>query len=86
MNTLRRLARVTRFRAETDQATRWLAYALLEAEKCFSKIHGLKDLLHLVAALSKKQSIATEASLTEPLPSPAAPVVFLSFFRKRKVD
>ena len=33
MNTRRKLGRVTRFRAETDQASRWLSYALLEAEK-----------------------------------------------------
>ena len=29
-NTRRKLGRVTRFRAETDQATRWLAFALTE--------------------------------------------------------
>lgn len=29
LNTRRKLGRVTRFRAETDQASRWLAYALL---------------------------------------------------------
>lgn len=32
-NTRRKLGRVTRFRAETDQATRWLAFALTEVEK-----------------------------------------------------
>jgi len=35
-NTRRKLGRVTRFRAETDQATRWLAFALTEVEKGFS--------------------------------------------------
>ena len=33
LNTRRKHGRVTRFRAETDQASRWLSYALLEAEK-----------------------------------------------------
>ena len=40
LNTRRKIGRVTRFRAETDQASRWLADALLEAEKgllCDSK-------------------------------------------------
>ncbi len=32
-NMRRKLGRVTRFRAETDQATRWLAFALTEEEK-----------------------------------------------------
>jgi transposase-like protein len=40
LNTRRKLGRVTRFRAETDQASRWLSYALLEAEKGFRRISG----------------------------------------------
>lgn len=40
LNTRRRLRRATRFRAEIDQASRWLAYALLVAEKGFRKIHA----------------------------------------------
>lgn len=55
LNTRRRIGRVTRFRAETDQASRWLAYALREAEKGFRKIHSYKDLPQLVEALSRDQ-------------------------------
>lgn len=55
LNTRRKLGRVTRFRAETDQAARWLAYALLEAEKGFHRISGYQDLPALVAALSAGQ-------------------------------
>jgi putative transposase len=52
-NTRRKIGRVTRFRAETDQASRWLAYALSEAEKGFRRIAGWKDLQHLVIALRR---------------------------------
>ena len=38
--TRNKLGRVTRFRAETDQATRWLSFALLEVEKGFRRISG----------------------------------------------
>lgn len=52
-NTGEKLGRVTRFRAETDQATRWLAYALTEVEKGFRRISGYADLSKLVDALRK---------------------------------
>jgi transposase-like protein len=52
-NTRNKLGRVTRFRAETDQATRWLAFALLEVEKGFRRISGYQDLPKLMAALEK---------------------------------
>ena len=55
-NTRNKLGRVTRFRAETDQATRWLAFALLEVEKGFRRISGHKDLPQLIAALKRKES------------------------------
>jgi hypothetical protein len=35
LNVRRKIRRVTRWRAETDQASRWLAYGLLEAERGF---------------------------------------------------
>ena len=54
-NTRRKLGRVTRFRAETDQATRWLAFALTEVEKGFRRISGHADLPHLIAALEKQK-------------------------------
>jgi transposase-like protein len=53
-NTRNKLGRVTRFRAETDQATRWLAFALLEVEKGFRRISGHKDLPQMMAALERK--------------------------------
>ena len=73
LNTRRRIGRVTRFRAETDQASRWFAYAFLEAEKGFRKIHGHKDLHHLISALRREPDSAPELSLAGPLPSPTAP-------------
>jgi len=54
-NTRRKLGRVTRFRAETDQATRWLAFALTEVEKGFRRISGHADLPHLITALEKQK-------------------------------
>jgi transposase-like protein len=54
-NTRRKLGRVTRFRAETDQASRWLAAALLEAEKGFRRIMGYKDLPRLAESLRRRQ-------------------------------
>jgi transposase-like protein len=53
LNTRRKIDRVTRFRAETDQASRWLSYALLEAEKGFRKIVGHQSLPALITALSR---------------------------------
>ncbi len=58
LNTRRKLGRVTRFRAETDQASRWLSYALLEAEKGFRRISGHTYLPSLIAALGHPQAIA----------------------------
>jgi transposase-like protein len=74
-NTRGKLGRVTRFRAETDQATRWLAYALTEVEKGFHRLSGYKDFPYLVAALEKKRmrENVERASRPGPLPSPTAP-------------
>lgn len=52
-NTRRKLARVDRWRVETDQAARWLAYAFTEAEKGFRRIRGYQDLPALQAALQR---------------------------------
>lgn len=57
-NTRRKLGRVTRFRAETDQATRWLAYALTEVEKGFRRISGYRDLDKLISALEKRKKVS----------------------------
>lgn len=56
LNTRRKIGRVTRFRTETGQASRWLAYALTEVEKGFRRISGYADLPKLLAALEKTQS------------------------------
>ena len=56
LNTRRKIGRVTRFRAETDQATRWLAFALVEVEKGFRRISGFADMPNLVQALEKTKS------------------------------
>ena len=55
-NTRNKLGRVTRFRAETDQATRWLSFALLEVEKGFRRISGCDNLPKLIAALEVKEA------------------------------
>ena len=60
-NTRRKLGRVTRFRVETDQATRWLAFALTEVEKGFRRISGYADLPHLLKALERPRPEVTEA-------------------------
>ena len=84
-NTRRKLGRVTRFRPETDQASRWLAYALLEAEKGFRRIAGWRDLGHLVKALARpakvEGGIAELPAAMEPpfrptacTPSPSRPI------------
>ncbi len=52
-NTRRKMGRVTRFRAETDQAARWLAYALTEVEKGFQRISGYADMPSLIKALER---------------------------------
>jgi len=69
-NTRRKLGRVTRFRAETDQASRWLASALLDAEKGFRRLLGYRDLPRLAEALERRR----EAAATPPDAStPATP-------------
>ena len=80
-NTRRKLGRVTRFRAETDQASRWLAYALLEVEKGFHRISGWRDLHTLAQALENPPSASQLAGAATPLrptasaPPPPQPVV-----------
>jgi len=76
-NTRQKLGRVTRFRAETDQASRWLAYALLEVEKGFHRIAGWRDLPALARALegpgSRPVGAATPLRPTACAPSPPQP-------------
>ncbi len=56
-NTRNKLGRVTRFRAETDQATRWMSFALLEVEKGFRRISGYDDIPGLIAALESRRAV-----------------------------
>ncbi len=65
LNTRRKIGRVTRFRAETDQASRWLSYALLEAEKGFRRIRGHADLRLLIGALQKTKTSPAKNSLRD---------------------
>jgi putative transposase len=65
MNTRRKIGRVTRFRVETDQASRWLSYALLEAEKGFRRIRGHGHLRSLISALEKSKSSPPKNSLRD---------------------
>lgn len=71
-NTRGKLGRVTRFRAETDQATRWLAFALTEVEQGFRRISGHQDLPHLVAALSRQGEHGRRGEPIDP-PGPLTP-------------
>jgi transposase-like protein len=76
-NTRRKLGRVTRFRAETDQASRWLAAALLEAERGFRRLMGYRDLPRLAEALQRRLGASTPAPLVGASPplraAPSAP-------------
>jgi len=60
-NTRRKLGHVTRFRTETEQASRWLSFSLLEVEKGFRRISGHRDLGALVKALQRKPEPEPEA-------------------------
>jgi putative transposase len=51
LNVRRRLGRVTRWRAETDMASRWLAMALTTAEAGFRRVNNYQHLPELAAAL-----------------------------------
>jgi transposase-like protein len=61
-NTRRKLGRVTRFRSETDQASRWLSFSLLDVQKGFRRIQGHGDLGSLVKALERGPEPAVLAS------------------------
>lgn len=71
-NTRNKLGRVTRFRAETDQATRWLAFALTEVEKGFRKISGYRELPQLMTALKRPEPRPRGSNGRGPLASPTA--------------
>ena len=73
-NTRGKIGRVTRFRAETDQASRWMAYALLEVEKGFHRISGWRDLPALARLLERPTTAGRLAGAATPLrPTASAP-------------
>ena len=54
-NVRRKTNRVCRWRKDTNQASRWLAMSLLEAEKGFRRLRNYKDLTKLHQALRRSQ-------------------------------
>jgi putative transposase len=71
-NTRAKTRRVTRWRGETTQPARWLAYAFQKAEKGFRRIRGHQDLAALRDALdrhgkesAKKIAMETKQPITE---------------------
>lgn len=50
-NVRSKIGRVQRWQPETDQPSRWLAYALVEIERGFRRIKGYRDLTKLIEAL-----------------------------------
>ena len=54
-NVRRKTNRVCRWRKDTNQAGRWLAMSLLEAERGFRRLRNYKDLVRLQEALRRSQ-------------------------------
>jgi putative transposase len=52
--------RVKNWKSGTDQASRWAASALLEAEKRFRQVKGFKEIEVLVEALNKLNVVSQE--------------------------
>ena len=50
-NVRAKIRRVSRWRAETQMASKWLAYALLEAERGFRRVNNCKDMAKLALIL-----------------------------------
>ena len=66
-NARARIGRVKRWRAETDQAERWLAYGLVEAQKGFRRIKGYRDIGLLLQAMNWPPDVC-QASLRSAWP------------------
>lgn len=60
-NVRAKIGRVKRWRPETDQPSRWMAYALLEAEKGFRRIKGYKDIESLLLKLERRKAQIEES-------------------------
>lgn len=52
-NVRRKIGRVKRWRAETDQAERWMAFGMLEAERGFNRVRGYADIGLLLEKLRR---------------------------------
>jgi transposase-like protein len=52
-NVRAKIRRVSRWRAETQMASKWMAYALLEAERGFRRINNYKDVKNLAKILER---------------------------------
>jgi len=50
-NVRAKIRRVSRWRPETQMASKWMAYALLEAERGFRRINSYKDMIKLAGIL-----------------------------------
>jgi putative transposase len=59
-NVRAKTGRVKRWRAETDQAERWIAYGLLDAERGFRRMRGYEDIKKLLEKLRKPDQPAQE--------------------------
>ena len=55
-NVRAKIRRVSRWRPETKMASKWMAYALLEAERGFRRINHYQDMKHLVKILESFSS------------------------------
>lgn len=55
-NVRAKIRRVSRWRQETQMASKWMAYALLEAERGFRRINHCKDMKHLTKILESFSS------------------------------
>lgn len=64
-NMRRLLGRVTRWRSRGEMATRWMACAMLEAEKGMRRIRGYRELPLLIAALDRDPALEEVARARE---------------------
>ena len=66
-NVRAKIGRVKRWRSETDQPSRWMAYALLEVEKGFRRIKGYQDIPLLVNKLKRQGASVSCTEEEQPL-------------------
>ena len=77
-NVRRKIGRVKRWRAETWQPERWMAFAVLAAEGGFRRIRDAGDMPELVEALRREAPAREEGEVpplrSEPSPSSRTPL------------